>query len=179
MTSLEFIDGCKIGCQASIIDVGGGASTLVDDLLDIGFKQVTVSDIAQTALDQTRSRLSSRANVVKWLVGDITSADLLSNHYDIWHDRAVFHFLTDLKSRKRYIERMLQSLKDNGHIVIGTFSLDAPDKCSGLSVCRYDINKLHVELGQDLLLRDYKNVLHVTPGGVEQMYLYCHFQKPG
>ncbi len=177
-TSLDLITKCKLNQQARIIDIGGGASTLVDDLLDSGFEQITVMDIAQSALDQVRCRLSKRACLAKWLVGDITTMDLPPNHYDLWHDRAVFHFLTDADSCRRYIECMRQSLKSNGHIIFGTFSLEAPKKCSGLPVCRYDINKLHSTLGQDLILREHKKELHLTPGGVEQMYLYCHFQKP-
>jgi ubiquinone/menaquinone biosynthesis C-methylase UbiE len=176
--SLDMISAARIDRDARIIDIGGGASTLVDDLLAQGFGYITVLDLSQAALSLARARLGEQAGKIRWLEADITSASLPADHYDLWHDRAVFHFLTNGADREKYVKTMRRSVKAQGHIVIGTFSLQAPPKCSGLEVQRYDPELLHREVGEDLELREHKYETHRTPGGVEQMYLYCRFQKP-
>ncbi|MDQ7030432.1 MAG: class I SAM-dependent methyltransferase [Ardenticatenia bacterium] len=176
-TSLKWIKALSLDKDANIIDVGGGTSTLVDDLLADGYRSITVLDLSQTALALTKRRLRERAASVIWLEGDITSVDLPTCHYDLWHDRAVFHFLTDPEQRQRYVENLLKALKPAGHLIIATFSLEAPPKCSGLRVQRYSADKLERILGSEFLLKKKEKELHITPGGVKQMYLYCHFQR--
>ena len=176
-TSLAMIIRTKIGKEAKIIDAGGGASTFVDDLLNADFENITVIDIALTGLDQARSRLGERAATVQWIEGDVTSIDLPANFCDVWHDRAVFHFVTEAERRKQYVTHMRRALKPGGHLVIATFAPEAPPKCSGLDVIRYSQEQLHRELGAHWVLHEHQQELHVTPGGVKQMYLYCRFQK--
>lgn len=176
-TSLKWIQELSLDKGANIIDVGGGASTLVDDLLADGYSSLTVLDLSQTALALTKKRLRERASSVTWLEGDITSIDLLACRYDLWHDRVVFHFLITPDQRQRYVANLLKALKPGGHVIISTFSLEAPPKCSGLPVERYSAVKLERVLGSEFLLKKRDKELHVTPGGVEQMYLYCHFQR--
>ncbi len=177
VTSLKWIQELSLDKGANIIDVGGGASTLVDDFLADGYSSLTVLDLSQAALALTKKRLSERASSVTWLEGDITSVDLPACRYDLWHDRAVFHFLITPDQRQRYVANLLKALKPGGHVIIGTFSLEAPPKCSGLPVERYSAVKLERVLGSEFLLKKRDQELHVTPGGVEQMYLYCHFQR--
>jgi SAM-dependent methyltransferase len=174
---LKWIQELSLDKGANIIDVGGGASTLVDDFLADGYSSLTVLDLSQAALALTKKRLSERASSVTWLEGDITSVDLPACRYDLWHDRAVFHFLITPDQRQRYVANLLKALKPGGHVIIGTFSLEAPPKCSGLPVERYSAVKLERVLGSEFLLKKRDQELHVTPGGVEQMYLYCHFQR--
>ena len=176
-TSLTWIRDLNLDRNATIIDAGGGASTLVDDLLDDGHRSITVLDLSATALSQTKSRLGDRAVSVSWVVGDITTAELPANHYDVWHDRAVFHFLTNNQQQQRYRDSLLAALKPGGHLVIGTFSPEAPPQCSGLPVQRYSLDLLVETLGDELELLRHHKEMHITPGGVEQMYLYCQFRK--
>lgn len=177
-TSLAMINRTNISKDAKIIDVGGGASTLVDDLLGAGFEKITVIDIALPGLDQARLRLGERAAVVQWIEGDVTDVELPADYYDVWHDRAVFHFLTDAELRQQYIAQMRRALKPGGHLVMATFALEAPPTCSGLDVVRYSREHLQSELGAEWILHEHQKELHLTPGGVKQMYLYCRFQKP-
>lgn len=176
-TSLSWIKGLSLAVDAPIIDVGGGASTLVDDLLDAGYRSITVLDISEKALSSVKARLSKKAELVTWLDGDITSVDLPIHHYDLWHDRAVFHFLTEPELQQKYLNSLLKALKSGGHLIIGTFALEAPPKCSGLPVQRYSHERLESMLGEKFEIQRYHKEMHVTPGGVEQMYLYCHFVK--
>ncbi|MFY0990631.1 class I SAM-dependent methyltransferase [Halomonas sp. C05BenzN] len=177
-SSLALIRRTGVSRTAPIIDVGGGAATLVDDLLEAGFEDLTVLDIAAAALAQSRARLGERADRVRWLEGDVTDVILPDDHYAIWHDRAVFHFLTSAEDRARYVDRLWRALVTGGHIVIATFAPEAPPTCSGLDVVRYTPEGLHQALGASLILHEHHQALHVTPGGVEQRYLYCRFQKP-
>jgi SAM-dependent methyltransferase len=154
---------------------GGGASTLVDDLLDAGYQSLTALDISESALTCVKTRLGKRAERVTWLTGDITSVELPARHYALWHDRAVFHFLTDPEQQRHYRKQLLKALMPEGHLIIGTFAPEAPPTCSGLPVQRYSADTLNRTLGVEFeLIREHKEQ-HVTPGGVEQMYLYCHF----
>lgn len=176
-TSLNLIQGLGLSLDASIIDVGGGASTLVDDLLDAGYRSITVLDISARALSLTRKRLGTRAESLTWRVGDIEDIDLPEGQYDVWHDRAVFHFLTDVDQQRNYRDKLLSALAPRGHFVVGTFAPEAPPTCSGLPVQRYSPEQLEATLGASFELMHQRKSLHLTPGGVRQMYLYCHFRK--
>ena len=175
--SLRFLQKTGVDLNAAIIDIGGGASTLVDDLLAQGYKNVTVLDIAEQALLTTKSRLGERAAEVNWLVCDITKAEFEAHSIDVWHDRAVFHFLTSAEDRKAYINNMLHALKPNGHAIIATFAEDGPLKCSGLEIVRYSVSGLLAELGESFTLTASEKVSHHTPGGNVQRFNYCYFRK--
>jgi SAM-dependent methyltransferase len=177
-TSLAWIRALDLPRAAPIIDVGGGASTLVDDLLDDGFTDVTVVDLSPTALARAQARLGARAGRVRWLAGDITRLPLPAAAFVLWHDRAAFHFLVEPAAQAAYRAQLRRALRPGGHVIIGTFSLEAPLRCSGLPVQRYAEGDLHAALGAELRLERSARELHVTPGGVEQMYLYCEFLLP-
>ncbi len=176
-TSLKWIKELNLPNDARLIDIGGGASTLVDDMLGHGFNSITVLDLSKKALSWARERLGDRAEFVTWIDGDITSIELPTNHYNLWHDRAVFHFLTEPEQKERYRNALLRTLKTTGHLIISTFAPEAPPKCSGLPVERYSADKLKSTLGKEFELQRHHKELHITPSGVEQMYLYCHFLK--
>jgi SAM-dependent methyltransferase len=162
--------------DAHIIDVGGGASTLVDDLLAAGHTDVSVLDLSSAALEAARKRLGNAADRVTWIRGDVTSVELPPRHYDVWHDRAVFHFLTDAGDRKKYVASLRRSLVPDGHVVIATFALTGPDRCSGLDVRRYDASSLGQELGDAFEPSAALETTHVTPKGVEQRFLVARFR---
>jgi SAM-dependent methyltransferase len=172
-TSLSFIERAAPNKAVRIIDVGGGESTLVDDLLARGYHNLTVLDISRTAMDVTKSRLGAAAGRVDWIVAEVTSAELPPHAYDIWHDRAVFHFLTSPTDRAAYVRQVSRSVKPGGHVVIGTFGPEGPTKCSGLVVQRYDADALHEEFGRRFCLIDSLEELHQTPSGATQQFLYC------
>ncbi len=175
--SLQYTQNTGISKNAQIIDVGGGASTLVDHLLDDGFQQVTVLDISSEALEITQKRLGQRSNSVRWLEADITQTALPYHKYDLWHDRAVFHFLTEAPDRERYINTVKEAVKPGGHIIVATFASDGPDHCSGLEVSRYDPQSLHNEFGAGFELLDSTREEHHTPFGTEQKFVYCYCRK--
>ena len=175
-TSLEWIKALGLDHDQPIIDVGGGASTLIDDLLAAGFSAITVIDIAEPALELLRSRLGNAGTAVNWLCGDITRIELPENAFALWHDRAVFHFLTAASQRERYKSNLYRALQPGGHLIIGTFAPEAPPKCSGLPVQRYDLETLCDTLGTAFELLRHRKEMHITPGEVEQMYLYCEFR---
>jgi SAM-dependent methyltransferase len=175
-TSLDWITDLSLDANAPIIDVGGGASTLVDDLLERGYSAITVLDLAAPALDLIKARLGAKGAAVNWLCGDVTQVELAENVFELWHDRAVFHFLTEADDRERYRENLCKALRPGGHVIIGTFAPEAPPRCSGLPVQRYDLERLRETLGDAFELRRQQKEMHVTPGGVEQMYLYCEFR---
>jgi SAM-dependent methyltransferase len=176
-TSLSWIKALNLATEDPLIDIGGGASTLVDDLLETGYRSITVLDISENAIATARLRLAKKADQVTWLIGDITSIDLPTDCYQLWHDRAVFHFLTEREQQRKYRHNLLKVLKPGGHLIIGTFAPEAPAMCSGLPVQRYSAEQLENTLGGEFELVRQHNELHVTPGGVEQMYLYCQFRK--
>ena len=173
-TSLALIQHVAGERSASIIDVGGGESTLVDDLLASGYRNVTIMDISQTAIEHTRKRLGLASQWATWLVGDIIQTELLPNSYDVWHDRAVFHFLTDPAHRRAYVCRVASAVKRGGHVIVGAFGPEGPEKCSGLDVMRYTAGSLHAEFGPRFHLIDSLKELHDTPFGTTQQFLYCH-----
>lgn len=172
-TSFALIQKAVSDRSASIIDVGGGESTLVDDLLLNGFRNVTVLDISQTAIDVTRQRLGPVANKVSWLSGDITKIDLAGKSFDVWHDRAVFHFLTSPEQRIAYVGQVARTVKRGGHVLVSTFGPEGPKKCSGLDVVRYDSESLHAEFGVHFELLESFKEMHETPFGTTQQFLYC------
>jgi SAM-dependent methyltransferase len=163
--------------EARIIDVGAGASTLVDDLLDRGYRHLTTLDVSEAALELSRARLGARAAQVQRLVADIRTADLGENTFDVWHDRAVFHFLTDEADRRAYVERLGRALAPGGHVVIATFALAGPAKCSGFDVVRYDPASLARELGAGFTPSAALQTTHLTPAGKEQRFVYSRFKK--
>jgi 2-polyprenyl-3-methyl-5-hydroxy-6-metoxy-1,4-benzoquinol methylase len=172
-TSLSFIERSAADRSMRIIDVGGGGSTLVDDLLARNYANLTVLDISKTAIEVTKVRLAGLADRVAWLVADVTGAELPTSTYDVWHDRAVFHFLTTAVDRAAYVENVRKSVKPGGHVIIGTFGPEGPAKCSGLDVQRYDSDSLHGEFGTHFRLIDSLKELHQTPFGTTQQFLYC------
>ncbi|MGH9663974.1 MAG: class I SAM-dependent methyltransferase [Bryobacteraceae bacterium] len=159
---------------ASVIDVGGGASTLVDDLIGLGYRSITVLDISAAALDVARKRLGKASNLVRWLCADVAHAALPERAYDVWHDRAVFHFLTTPEERLGYVRSVALAVKPGGHIIVSTFGPEGPDRCSGLDVIRYDAESLHREFGRRFRLVESSKVLHRTPFGTTQQFLYCY-----
>jgi SAM-dependent methyltransferase len=174
--SRRLIRATGVPTDGSIIDVGGGASTLVDDLLADGFTNVTVLDLSVAALRAARLRLGSCASAVHWLEADITHAVLPMCAYDLWHDRAVFHFLTTPEARAAYIYNLRRSVKSGAHVIIAAFGPGGPERCSGLSVCRYDAAALSKELGDDFILAESLLDVHHTPAGASQQFLYCRFR---
>jgi 2-polyprenyl-3-methyl-5-hydroxy-6-metoxy-1,4-benzoquinol methylase len=176
--SLELLEQLGIRASSAIIDVGGGASTLVDALLDRGFDKLTVLDISHSALEHARTRLGARAASVEWMEADVTCADLGANAlYDVWHDRAVFHFLTDPEDRRRYVAAASHALRPGGVALIATFSPQGPARCSGLDVVRYDSASLARELGSQFSLERSVDDLHHTPSGAEQAFTYTVLRR--
>jgi SAM-dependent methyltransferase len=171
--SIDLITRTGVRADASIIDVGGGASTLVDDLLVRGFRNVTVVDISEAALEVARRRLGPRAAGITWRVGDITTMELPADAYDLWHDRAVFHFLTDEGDRRAYIERVCCSVRDGGFVIVATFGPHGPEECSGLPVAHYSSEELHDAFGGAFRLLEHRIEIHHTPFGTEQEFVYC------
>jgi SAM-dependent methyltransferase len=172
--SLELIIGAAPDRTASIIDVGGGESTLVDDLLARGYRNLTVLDVSQTALDVTKARLGEAAQSVQWLCADITQATLPAMSFDVWHDRAVFHFLTSVADREAYVQSAARSVKPGGRVIVSTFGPLGPTQCSGLATMRYDAEGLHHEFGNRFQLIESSTELHETPFGTKQQFLYCY-----
>jgi 2-polyprenyl-3-methyl-5-hydroxy-6-metoxy-1,4-benzoquinol methylase len=173
-TSLALIERAVHARSAAIIDVGGGESTLVDDLLLRGYKDLTILDVSQTAIDVTKKRLGSVADRISWLVADIAEIKLQLSAYDLWHDRAVFHFLTTTAQRVAYIRQVASAVKPGGHVIVSTFGPEGPTRCSGLHVMRYDADALHGEFGERFRLVESSKELHDTPFGTTQQFLYCY-----
>jgi len=173
-TSIDLIERSISDRSAPIIDIGGGESTLVDDLLARGFQNVTVLDVSQVAIDATKQRLQQVAGRVHWVAADITRVQLHPAAYDVWHDRAVFHFLTAPEQRAAYVRQVTRSVKAGGHVIVSTFGPEGPTKCSGLDVVRYDAESLHEEFGTRFRLVESSKELHETPFGTTQQFLYCY-----
>jgi 2-polyprenyl-3-methyl-5-hydroxy-6-metoxy-1,4-benzoquinol methylase len=173
-TSLALIERAAAGYSASIIDVGGGESTLVDDLFARGYENITVLDVSQTAVDVTKKRLGLAAEQVHWLVADVTDARLERGAYDVWHDRAVFHFLTAIEQRIAYVRNVVHAVRPGGHVIVSTFGPEGPTKCSGLDVVRCDAESLHDQFGVHFRLVESSKELHRTPFGTTQQFLFCY-----
>jgi 2-polyprenyl-3-methyl-5-hydroxy-6-metoxy-1,4-benzoquinol methylase len=178
-TSLALIERAAVARSASIIDIGGGESTLVDDLLFRGYTNITVLDVSQTAIEVTKERLGSAAEQVCWVVGDIVEIDLEPHAYDLWHDRAVFHFLTTPERRLAYVRQVTRAVRPGGHVIVSTFGPEGPTKCSGLEVMSYDAESLHGEFGGRFRLVESTKELHQTPSGTTQQFLYCYCRIEG
>jgi 2-polyprenyl-3-methyl-5-hydroxy-6-metoxy-1,4-benzoquinol methylase len=174
--SLSLIEQVAPSRSASIVDVGGGQSSLAGDLLARGYENLTVLDISQTAIERAMERLGKSSSKVHWMDADVLEAAIEQNSCDIWHDRAVFHFLTDAGDRRAYARKMMESLKAGGHAVISTFALDGPDRCSGLNVVRYDTESLDKEFGPQLKRMQTGNDLHRTPTGIPQNFVYAVYR---
>lgn len=175
--SLNLIRSTGVGKEASIIDVGGGASTLVDDLLSSGYSNISVLDLSAVALAAAKKRLGSRSANVQWLEADITKANLPPHQFDVWHDRAVFHFLTTAEDRAAYVKAVFRSVKLGGHVIVATFAEDGPTQCSGLPVMRYRAEELHAQFGESFSLLQHKKESHLTPLGTVQLFVYCYCRK--
>lgn len=175
--SLRIIRHTGLGKDAAIIDVGGGTSTLVDDLLAEGYADLTVLDLSAAALAVARQRLGKLADSAHWIEGDITRATFPLHRFDIWHDRAVFHFLTDPADRHAYVEQVMRAVRPGGHVIVATFAEDGPEKCSGLPVMRYHPESLHAEFGDAFLLTGHEKEAHHTPFGTVQQFVYCYCRK--
>ena len=175
--SLRLILSTGVGQDGAIVDVGGGSSTLIDDLLDRGFGDLSVLDISSAALERSRARLGKKAEKVKWISADVTDIGLPEFHYDVWHDRAVFHFLTDPEDRRKYVDLVLKSVKTGGHVIVASFAADGPKKCSGLEVVCYSPQEIRAEFGELFQLRRYFLEPHSTPFSTTQEFVYCHLQK--
>lgn len=171
--SLRFIERVVPDRAAALIDVGGGESTLVDDLVAIGYRNVSVLDISSTALTVARERLASASARVCWLCGDVTTYPLGRHQFDLWHDRAVFHFLTDAEARTAYVRQVANAVKPGGYVVVATFGPEGPFQCSGLDVVRYNADQLHSEFGGNFQLVEHVTELHQTPAGANQQFVYC------
>jgi 2-polyprenyl-3-methyl-5-hydroxy-6-metoxy-1,4-benzoquinol methylase len=174
--SLELINNTSMGTGSKIIDVGGGTSKLSECLLDQGYMNLTVLDISSNSIEKAKTQLGAKSSRITWIEADITKYSF-NEQYDVWHDRAVFHFLTKTEDRKKYVTSLNQALKLDGHLIMATFNLDAPPKCSGLPVVRYSPDILQNELGDNFNLVDSYSENHVTPSGVSQNFICCRFIK--
>jgi SAM-dependent methyltransferase len=174
--SLELIGAVAPADGGRIIDVGGGTSVLVDRLLELPFGEIAVLDISETALGKARARLGERAGQVRWVVADVTEAPELGT-FDVWHDRAVFHFLTDAEDRRSYVELARKTVPEGGHLVIATFADDGPRRCSDLDVCHYNARSLAAELGESYSLVREARETHTTPWGSSQPFFYGVFRR--
>lgn len=170
--SLDLIER-RAAKSGSIIDVGAGESTLVDDLLARGYREITILDVSKTAIEITKERLGPAAEQVRWIVGDITQISLPPRSFDVWHDRAVFHFLVDPEQRKRYVQSVLNAVRPGGHVIVSAFGPEGPTKCSGLDVMRYDAEALHGQFGTRFRIEESSEELHHTPWGTAQQFVYC------
>lgn len=175
-TSLDFIRASAVSKNAAIIDVGGGDSLLVDNLLLMGYTNVTVLDISVNALKRAKTRLGKKADEVTWIVSDITSFEP-EEKYHLWHDRAAFHFLNDDEDIQKYLKVMESSIKPNGFLIIGTFSDKGPTKCSGIEIHQYSIKDLKKVVPDNFLFLEGENIDHHTPSGSIQNFTFCKFQK--
>ena len=174
--SLELIRCSQVASNEAIIDVGGGASVLVDHLSKECFTKLAVLDISANALASVKKRLGDSAKNIEWFVADITQFDA-PHKFSLWHDRAVFHFLTDLSDRKSYVKALKNSLRLEGHLIIATFANGGPEKCSGLEIVQYDSEKMIAELGEDFELVEERKEVHITPANKEQKFIFFHFLK--
>jgi 2-polyprenyl-3-methyl-5-hydroxy-6-metoxy-1,4-benzoquinol methylase len=175
--SLQWIVDADPDPDAHINDVGSGESTLPDDLLARGYRHITMLDLSATALEVSRARMGAAAAPITWLQGDVTTCALPVAEYDVWHDRAVFHFLTDARDRAAYVRQVAKAVKPGGHVIVATFAEDGPTQCSGLPVVRYTADGLHAEFGARFELQRHVREMHHTPAGRIQSFVYCYCRK--
>lgn len=171
--SLELIHQVAPALDSAIIDVGAGASTLVGGLLRAGYRRLTALDLSEAALARSQARLGSDAESVVWREADVLSAELEKGAFDLWHDRAVFHFLTDPADRARYVAQVRHAVCPGGHVLVATFAEDGPTKCSGLEVVSYAPEGLHAEFGTEFRVVESRRQVHHTPWGAPQAFTYC------
>jgi trans-aconitate methyltransferase len=174
--SLDLIAASGISSDAAMIDVGGGASRLVDSLIEKGFRRITILDLSAKALEEAKKRLGHRGDEVDWIVADVTAWEP-SNTYDLWHDRAAFHFLTESMDRDAYVARLKKAVRPGGHVIIATFAPDGPERCSGLPIMRYDPESLASTLGPAFELAESRKHDHLTPGGNTQRFQFSRFLR--
>ncbi|MBX9845874.1 MAG: class I SAM-dependent methyltransferase [Xanthobacteraceae bacterium] len=176
--SLDLIRATGAGKGVSIVDIGGGASRLADALLEEGYRSITVLDLSDQALATSRARLGARAAQVSWIVADVTAWQPAGS-FDVWHDRAAFHFLTEPQDRLTYGECVRKAVRPGGHVIIGTFALDGPERCSGLPVVRHDATTIGNVLGRSFRLAESRRHEHKTPGGAIQRFQFSRFRRDG
>ena len=174
--SLELIRSTNVASNDAIIDVGGGTSVLVDYLSKESFTNLTVLDISENAIAISKKRLGDMAKSIEWVVSDITQFDT-SQKFSLWHDRALFHFLTDPSDRKIYVKALIKAIRTEGHLIIATFAIGGPEKCSGLEIVQYDSEKMIAELGDNFSLVDERKEIHITPANKEQEFIFFHFLR--
>jgi len=174
--SLELIEAVGAKPSLAIIDIGGGASRLMDALVDRGYGDLSVLDLSESATSIAKARLADRAAQVKWIVADVTQWKP-TRAYDLWHDRAAFHFLTRASDRDAYIDRLIKAVPSGGHVIIGTFAMDGPERCSGLPVVRYDAARLSAEFTPAFALLDTRRDDHKTPWGAIQHFQFSVFRR--
>ena len=174
--SLELIRCTNVASNDAIIDVGGGASVLVDYLSKESFTNLTVLDISENAIAMAKKRLGDTAKSIEWIVSDITQFDT-SQKFSLWHDRALFHFLTDPSDREIYVKALIKAIRTEGHLIIATFATGGPEKCSGLEIVQYDSEKMIAELGDNFSLVEERKEIHITPAKKEQEFIFFHFLR--
>ena len=174
--SLELIHCTNVASNDAIIDVGGGASVLVDYLSKESFTNLTVLDISENAIAMAKKRLGDTAKSIEWIVSDITQFDT-SQKFSLWHDRALFHFLTDPSDREIYVKALIKAIRTEGHLIIATFATGGPEKCSGLEIVQYDSEKMIAELGDNFSLVEERKEIHITPANKEQEFIFFHFLR--
>jgi SAM-dependent methyltransferase len=175
-TSLAWIERCAGGRDAAVVDIGAGASTLVDDLIERGYEHLTALDVSAQALAVSHRRLGPLAARVRWLTADVTTAPLDAAAYDVWHDRAVFHFLALLEQRTAYAAQAIKALRPGGHLILSVFGPEGPTRCSGLDAMRYSADALAAALGSEFELLANTLETHTTPAGASQQFLTCLFR---
>ena len=176
ITSLKFISELDLKKDAKIIDIGAGESYLVDYLLADGFSDLTILDISEEALDHTRLRLGKKVENLKWINADISNF-IPEEKYDLWHDRAAFHFLTEETQVQNYLKTLENSINPGGYVILGTFSEKGPKKCSGLKIKQYSIAEMSSLLSDNFHKLRSENIDHITPTGAVQNFTFCSFQK--
>ena len=174
--SLKLIAATGVGVHGNIIDVGGGTSKLAGISLDQGYRRLTVLDISGSSIEKAKLQLGEKSKQIRWIEADVTQFDF-TERFDIWHDRAVFHFLTEPVDRRKYVDSLNQALKPGGHLIISTFRLKGPTKCSRLNVVRYSAEALHNEFGDNFVMIETFDEVHNTPSKVQQNFIYCRFIK--
>lgn len=177
--SLQLIDKCDLDKDASILNIGAGTSTLIDELLNQGYQNIFANDISSTALEKLKDRLGSQGDKIEWILDDVTNPELLSQleKVDLWHDRAVLHFFCDAKSQKAYFDLLRQLVKKNGYVIIAAFNLDGAIKCTGLPIHRYNTEMLHKKLGNDFKLIESFDYIYTMPSGDTRVYVYTLFKR--
>jgi 2-polyprenyl-3-methyl-5-hydroxy-6-metoxy-1,4-benzoquinol methylase len=174
--SLSLVDAAGIEPGAHVLDVGGGASTLTDSLLERGFENISILDVSESAITHAKTRLGACSERVSWIIGDVT-AFRSETPIDLWHDRAVLHFLTEKRDRDLYVQSLTSSLAPDGHLIVATFALDGPKKCCGLEVVRYGPREISELFGESFRLQETLHETHLTPAKVEQRFTYFRLQQ--